>query len=189
MAYKADAPQALQRVKDEDFRQRGILPVEGTEVLNRILASNLNHVLVSTSDYLKLLESECRDMAQVYLKARRNSDPLLNSSHPRPQLRNSFVAPENETEESLVAVWQEVLGIDDIGINDDFFELGGDSLLGTQLISRIKTNFGVQLPMKAVYLHPTIKSMSAQIELILISQAGSTYLDKIIDRVKDETTP
>jgi acyl transferase domain-containing protein/SAM-dependent methyltransferase/acyl carrier protein len=183
MAYKAVTPLALRGAKEEDFRERGILPDEGMEVLRRILASGLNHVLVSSSDYLKILDTNSHDLAQLYLEAfKKHSRP---SRHARPHLCNSYVAPSNETERSLAEIWQQLLGIEEIGIYDNFFELGGDSLIGTQLIARIKTNLGVGLPTKTVYVHPTIQSMAAKIEQTLILQASSAQINELIESLNE----
>ena len=61
-------------------------------------------------------------------------------------------------------VWTRVFGIDRIGIHDNFFELGGHSLLGTQLISRVRADFQIELPLEALFEAPTIAGLS---ELVL----------------------
>src|SRR5439155_8719099 len=63
-----------------------------------------------------------------------------------PQAVQEFVTPRNPAEQNLVAIWTEVLKLDQVGVNDNFFELGGHSLLATQIISRIRSTFRVQLP-------------------------------------------
>ncbi|MFP2901066.1 phosphopantetheine-binding protein [Corallococcus sp. 4LFB] len=66
--------------------------------------------------------------------------------HTRPPLANAFVAPRDETEEKVAALWQDLLGVESVGITDNFFELGGHSLLGVQLLSRIREAFQVSCP-------------------------------------------
>jgi hypothetical protein len=61
------------------------------------------------------------------------------------------VPPRNPTEETLAGLWGEVLGRGEVGIHDDFFDLGGHSLLGTQLISRINDAIGCDLPLAALF--------------------------------------
>ncbi len=77
----------------------------------------------------------------------------------RPELEGEFVAARNEAEEKLVAVWQEVLGIDKIGVNDNFFELGGDSILTIQVIAKAK-QAGLQLTPKQLFQHPTVAGLA-----------------------------
>jgi len=76
-----------------------------------------------------------------------------------------YQAPGNELQENLVAIWQEVLGAEKIGINDSFFELGGHSLKATALLGRISREFGVDVPLSAMFHDPTIKAISGYIEI------------------------
>jgi amino acid adenylation domain-containing protein len=79
------------------------------------------------------------------------------------RLENRLVEPRNETEEGLASIWQELLQIDRVGIEDDFFELGGHSLLATQLVSRIRSRFGVEFPLRRVFTAPTVQEMALDI--------------------------
>uniref|UniRef100_UPI0020BF78E2 phosphopantetheine-binding protein n=1 Tax=Bacillus thuringiensis TaxID=1428 RepID=UPI0020BF78E2 len=72
-------------------------------------------------------------------------------------------APLTETEDLLADIWQEVLGIDRIGITDNFFALGGDSIKGHQMASRLQQH-AWKLEMKDLFQHPTIGEISSYIE-------------------------
>ena len=74
-----------------------------------------------------------------------------------------YVAPRTETEEQLAAIWSDVLGIKQIGVHDDFFALGGHSLLATQLISRIRDGLNTELPLLALFNHPTVAGLAVEI--------------------------
>jgi amino acid adenylation domain-containing protein len=74
------------------------------------------------------------------------------------------VAPRTAVEERLTALVTELLGVHPIGVADNFFLLGGHSLLGTQLIARLRQAFGVNLGLRSVFDHPTIEDLAAQIE-------------------------
>ena len=76
-----------------------------------------------------------------------------------------YIAARNELEEKLVHIWQEVLGSDRIGIVDNFFDLGGDSIKGIQVASRL-FNHGLQLEMKNLFRYPTIEELSGLVELV-----------------------
>lgn len=89
---------------------------------------------------------------------------------PRPEqshcTRNStHVAPRSSIERSLVEIWSEVLGIESIGITDDFFELGGDSILTIQVISRAK-RAGISLAIHQVFAHPTIAELAQFVDTV-----------------------
>jgi len=75
-----------------------------------------------------------------------------------------FVAPRNSTEELLASIWAELLELEEIGVLDDFFDLGGHSLLVGQVLSRIKNTFRVSLPMWAFFGAPTIDALARRVD-------------------------
>jgi acyl carrier protein len=75
-----------------------------------------------------------------------------------------YVAPQTPTEERLAAIWSRVLKIARPGRRDTFFEAGGHSLLATQLVSRIREEFQVELPLRAVFEGQTIQLIAAAID-------------------------
>ncbi|HYU35987.1 MAG TPA: amino acid adenylation domain-containing protein, partial [Thermoanaerobaculia bacterium] len=78
--------------------------------------------------------------------------------------------PETPTEETLVAVWEQVLGRTGIGIHDNFFELGGHSLLAPQVISRVEQTFQIRLPLRTFFESPTISATALNIDLLLLEE-------------------
>lgn len=71
-----------------------------------------------------------------------------------------FVAPRNEVEETVAQIWKQVLRLDRVGIDDDFFDFGGDSLSATQVVSRVNRAFGVALSLRTIFDAPTIASLA-----------------------------
>jgi acyl transferase domain-containing protein/SAM-dependent methyltransferase len=102
----------------------------------------------------------------------KNTVPNVNTSttHSRPKLKNAYAPPTNDLEQKLVEVYQEFLGIEQIGIDDSFFALGGDSLTGTVLISQLRTIFQIDLPVRLLFEAPTIAEFALVIEEILIEE-------------------
>jgi amino acid adenylation domain-containing protein len=78
-----------------------------------------------------------------------------------------YIAPRTEVERRVVSILEELLGIQKVGLNDNFFYLGGHSLLGTQLIARARDSFRVELPLRTVFDRPTAAELSAEIERML----------------------
>ncbi len=90
---------------------------------------------------------------------------LPKPDYERPELEVNFVAPRTSTEEELAKIWLEILRIERVGIHDNFFELGGHSLLATRLISRVHDAFQVELPLRSLFVSPTIAGLTEQIEI------------------------
>ncbi|GAK55073.1 NcpA protein [Candidatus Vecturithrix granuli] len=78
----------------------------------------------------------------------------------RPRLQAQYVAPRTPVEDLLIGIWSDLLELEHIGIHDDFFQSGGHSLLGTQLISRISQTFGIHLPLRVLFDRPTVAGLA-----------------------------
>ncbi len=85
----------------------------------------------------------------------------------------TYEAPTNETEERLVEIWKVVLGIESVGINDNFLDLGGHSLKAMSLITKTHKEFNVEIPLKKIFQFPTIKGLSKYIK----GAGKNTYIE------------
>jgi acyl transferase domain-containing protein len=154
--------------------KRGILNAEGAEAFDRILSTGLPQVIVSTQDLRAVIE-------QNNVAAAANGSAAAGATratHTRPSVSAAYVAPEGELEQTVAAVWQELLGIEQVGANDNFFELGGHSLLGTLLLTRLRARFQVELPLRVIFEAPTVAELCVYVEDALLSEleemAGET---------------
>ncbi|HEU4881383.1 MAG TPA: phosphopantetheine-binding protein, partial [Longimicrobium sp.] len=95
--------------------------------------------------------------------------------HARPRLANEYLEPTGEAEELLAGIFGELLGIRDVGTHDSLFDLGGHSLLGLQVLARVRETFQVDLPLRAIFEAPTVAGLAALIdEAILLELAEMT---------------
>jgi amino acid adenylation domain-containing protein len=91
----------------------------------------------------------------------------------RPERGREIVPPLNLTEEILMAIWAEVLGMEEIGAHDNFFDLGGHSLRANQVVSRVRDTFRMELPLRSFFAAPTVASLAKLIEEAGRGMAGS----------------
>ncbi|HEY0603236.1 MAG TPA: amino acid adenylation domain-containing protein [Herpetosiphonaceae bacterium] len=88
---------------------------------------------------------------------------LPDPDHTRPDLASEFVAPATPVERDVAAIWSDVLGVERVGIHDNFFDLGGHSLLVVQVMSRIRTLFQVEIPLRFMFETPTVAGLVVEI--------------------------
>ncbi|MGB7921713.1 MAG: beta-ketoacyl synthase N-terminal-like domain-containing protein [Pyrinomonadaceae bacterium] len=84
-----------------------------------------------------------------------------------------YVAPRNEREHAVAGIWSEVFGIPRIGIEDNFFDLGGESLLATQIVSRLRADFDIELPIRSFYENPTVEGIVIAMSRVLKASANA----------------
>ncbi|MEO0537754.1 MAG: SDR family NAD(P)-dependent oxidoreductase [Cyanobacteria bacterium P01_A01_bin.123] len=148
-----------------DFLKDGLLPSEGIEVFKRVLGSAVPQILVSTTDLLAGTHHQL--MGHILTSPEVIDQPkrgvLAPPTHARPPVNNDYVAPKNEVEKKLATIWQEVLGIKQVGIGDNFFELGGDSLLIVQVRSKLQETFKKDFSTTDLFQYPTISDLTKYI--------------------------
>jgi thioesterase domain-containing protein/NAD(P)-dependent dehydrogenase (short-subunit alcohol dehydrogenase family)/acyl carrier protein len=127
---------------------QGIKPAEGIAALERVLRSGISpQVIVSSLDVPGLITQTDRLIA---------TQEREHTTFTRPKLESEFIAPRDDIERTLAGIWQELLGVNEVGIHDNFFELGGHSLIAVRLFAKIKKTFAVDFPMSILFEAPTI---------------------------------
>jgi acyl carrier protein len=121
-------------------------------------AARQPQVVVSTGD----LEAR-RDLWVNRSSIERKAD---GTRFARPELETGYEAPRNEIESTMAEIWQELLGIEQIGIHDNFFDLGGQSLLATRIMSRLREALDVELQLERLFETPTVAGLAQQIETV-----------------------
>jgi Phosphopantetheine attachment site. len=108
---------------------------------------------------------------------------LLNIKQPAAQAR-AFKPASNWIEADLADIWREVLGLEAIGVDADFFEQGGHSLAAIQVKSRIQCVFNMDVPAKMLFESPTIELQAAEIARLQIQQHDDRSLDELIKELE-----
>jgi amino acid adenylation domain-containing protein len=108
----------------------------------------------------------------------------------RPSLDGAYAAPRNPIDEQLSSIWSEVLGIDSFGIHDNFFAVGGHSLLAARVAARVSAAFEVELPLRKLFEAPTIAELAAEVRLLRSGEAVSSAAPlERVDREQAERLP
>jgi acyl carrier protein len=102
----------------------------------------------------------------------------------RPDLEHEFVAPRNPVEEMIAELWAKTIGIEKVGIYDNFFDLGGHSLMATQIISRLRNTYNVEIPLRKLFEAPTVANLALVIAEAQAAQVGEEELGQMLDELE-----
>jgi acyl carrier protein len=116
------------------------------------------------------------------LKVDRKALPKPNGL--RPEIAVPYAAPRNSIEAALAKIWAEMLELDQVGVHDNFFDLGGHSLAATRVISRVVLTFPLNLPVKVLFDSPTVAEMAEVIAAHRDNNPRNASLDKILNEVE-----
>jgi hypothetical protein len=144
--------------------QGGLSNDDGIEVFKRVLAAPpTSQVAVSYLDLGWSLDGERIEASVVtaskddiergarQAQASSTMSTATQQLHPRPPIQSVFVAPRNEIETKICSVWQEMIGIEPVGVHDSFFELGGHSLLAVRVMTRVNEVLRSEIPVAKLY--------------------------------------
>ncbi len=186
-----DVKESVVKIYEDSSREKKIIAyclVEDTKSIS--VADVQNSLKDSLPDYMfpsafKMLEKfPLTENGKVNVKAlpeATEDDIILNDAE-------EYLSPRNETEKKLVTIWEEVLNLKEIGIKNNFFLIGGHSLLATQIISRIKTEFNIDLPLRLIFEKPTIVDLSLELEKLQNTDTA-LYESVILPRENNENIP
>jgi amino acid adenylation domain-containing protein len=127
---------------------------------------------------------------------------LAASGGERAAAEAEYVAPRTAEETTLAGIWAAVLGVDRVGVRDDFFQLGGHSLKATQVVSRVRDTFGVEVPLRQLFAEPTVEGLARavsgakssqgpqrpqrEIPVIRAAARGTGNLDELLAKVRQK---
>ncbi|QHZ56592.1 hybrid non-ribosomal peptide synthetase/type I polyketide synthase [Brevibacillus sp. NSP2.1] len=153
-----------------------ITEAEGIRLFSRIGATSLPQVAVSAYDLNELVaryqDAEIPFVAEGFDDRQRGSA----ETYVRPDLTTEYVAPRDEREQQITAVWEAQFGVQPIGVHDSLFELGGDSIMALSIVGKIQKLCNERIPMAYFLHHPTVAGLSAYLQQTSPQQAGGVHV-------------
>ena len=132
----------------------GLTDAHGVEAFRRVVEGPHVQVIVSTRDVAERIDRQ-RDTVAVLAEA---------TSSPAATQAEAVTAPAENVERQVAAIWERVIGATDIGLDDNFFEIGGDSLAGVQVVSQLNARFRLNVPVARFFEAPTTRALAALVE-------------------------
>lgn len=166
----------------ENNLRQGIRPIEGGREFLRAIGPDVEPVVYVTSLDLPALRRQGDLIAAEQIGS--GSGGEASAVFSRPKLDSEYVEARNDVEEQLVVMWQELLGIDQVGIRDNFFDLGGHSLIAVRLFAQIKRTFSVDFPISVLVEAPTVEACAELISDALPSDDGELTSESSIVAAK-----
>ncbi len=159
------------------------------EMSKKIVTSNISNSILS---FLKenlpnyMLPTDIVTLDSLPLTANKKVDRqrLMKTIQSQPKQRSQFVPPRTPIEKELAQIWVDILRVERVSIHDDFFSLGGHSLMATRLIARVRLQFAVSLSIRDLFTAPTVAGMANLIEEALLSQADLDKVDELLDAIE-----
>lgn len=115
-------------------------------------------------DYMIPVDYVFLDALPITAAGKVNVSALPAPDQARPTLAVTYVGPGSDTEVVIADIWQQLLGVDSVGIHDDFFDLGGHSLMASAMLFRVKDVTGVELPLRVLFEDPSVAALAARVE-------------------------
>jgi acyl transferase domain-containing protein/acyl carrier protein len=146
----------------ESNSESAVSSAEGSEALRIVLGATLGPQVIlcpgGIADRVRRASRLTRPVLMERLSQARAETGATRS------LANPYVAPESEAEVAIAELWRDSIGIDQVGIDDDFLDLGGDSLLAVQLVGRITQRLGTDISVAQLFEHRTVRALAAAIQ-------------------------
>jgi acyl transferase domain-containing protein/acyl carrier protein len=147
----------------------GIGPADGAEAFRRLVSASLGPQVVITATRVDRFIAAMRQVTKDTVEETVAAPAVTRQDR---AALGGYVAPRNDLEATIAQLWGEVLGAEQIGVTDDFFDFGGNSLIAVQLISMLRKETGVRLPMRSLFERPTVAGM-AEVAAELLAEPGT----------------
>ena len=167
------AAEATERLKQQNASTKHLIKVitidQGLEILEQLLTGPTPQVVVLPFDLKNLLELYPTAAGMPFF-AEVGGSNTYTRHYARPNLRQKYVAPRNDIERKLAELWRQTLHIDQIGVHDSFFELGGDSVLAAQILTLAQKTFGIRINPQDAFKAFTIERLAEILKAALLGK-------------------
>ncbi|MFD2201720.1 SDR family NAD(P)-dependent oxidoreductase [Shivajiella indica] len=168
------AAEAKEKLEEQNVSTQHLVKVieiqQGLETLEYLMTESLAQVSVLPFDLKNLLELYPTAAGMSFFEEVGGSETHVSKLYARPNLRQKFVAPRTEIEKKLAELWQQTLHIDQVGIHDSFFELGGDSVLAAQILAMARKTYGISINPQDAFQAFTIERLGELLEAEILRQ-------------------
>jgi len=157
------------KIENFDYKTRlpdAVTPEQGIEIFSRIMERNFPRVVISLKNLPALLKRYQTMGTDGFREPLQEEEPVkeLPQNRERPEdLTTPYMAPQDKTQQVLLETWQQFFGISGLGICDDFFQLGGDSLQAMTMVTLVEKKLEVKIPVPLFFNSPTVEKLAAYI--------------------------
>lgn len=159
----------------------GIGLAEGVEAFERIMSSLQSQIIVSTQEFPALMEQQKslnKWALHNQLETRRDKSHMSFASD------DGKVLAGDELEQVVTSIWRELFGIEQISLEDNFFDLGGNSLLAIQLMAKLRKIFGLDLPLNNFFESPTVAGLAARITESRLKEHEAAEIERLLREIE-----
>jgi len=184
-AWRFEAENEPKTAMGATIARLAMTPEEGMEAFQRVLSvDSFKQIVVSTGDLHTRIDQWIKLIPLQHTKNLTNIGS--SSDDPTPHIQNVYAAPTTALEQTIVDVWREVLGIEQVGIHDNFLNLGGHSLMALQVLSRLRRALQVEVSVRVLFEAPTVAGLAKAIEQTRLRKEteDDQYLAQIIAEVE-----
>jgi len=182
-AHKSEAPQWKQVLGSRPWSDYANVPTQGM-VTDQLVPRMRNYLHEHLPEYMIPTSFVLLNSLPIAPNGKIDRRALPAPGSARPEFNGAVIAPQTLIEDIMAGIWAEVLGLEQVSVNDNFFDLGGHSLLATQLVSRVRAAFNVDVVLRSFFETPTIATLAASVDAAI--KAGAGIIVPPIERVPRE---
>jgi acyl transferase domain-containing protein/acyl carrier protein len=180
-----ELPSAGNAVMREEFAEVraafGIGLAEGLEAFARIMASSQSQIIVSTQEFPALIERQKSLDKRALLDQQETRRAIAHTPF---TADDGNVLSGDELEQVVTSIWRELFGIERIGLEDNFFDLGGNSLLAIQLMAQLRQTFELDLPLNNLFEAPTVAGLATRIAESRLKEQEAAEIERLLREIE-----